>query len=287
MRPERRRSAAGRLYCALPLVVLMAAITSEATAAAAGRAAVPSRAERISMDVWRRPLREVATELARVEAVDILMPASLEDLEVSASLVDLDVRGALQRLLAHHSYMLVERREERSGGRGQRVIEIVVMGAAQSAVKATAAPVRVTAHEERSVDELVREALAATSAGERAAAVDAIAYRDPTADGPESRAEAVLLSALGDPVDEVRAQAISTLKDTADEIPFDALSQVAREDEHAAIRIQALELLVERGEERALAPLRIALLDSEDAVRTRARELIDEWHLDAGRADSP
>jgi HEAT repeat protein len=62
------------------------------------------------------------------------------------------------------------------------------------------------------------------------------------------------------------------------------LSQVAREDGRVAIRIQALELLVERGEERALEPVRIALLDREDAVRTRALELIEEWHLDAGAA---
>jgi HEAT repeat protein len=130
------------------------------------------------------------------------------------------------------------------------------------------------------VDELVQVALMGASGRERARAVDAIAYREQPDEGSASRTESVMLSALIDPAHEVRAQALATLKDTADEIPFEALSQVAREDERAAIRIQALELLAERGEERALEPLRIALLDPEDAVRTRARELIGEWHLD-------
>jgi hypothetical protein len=272
-------------YAVATTALAMAAISAAAAAASSGQAAATAPVARISMEVWQRPLREVAARLAQQAAIDILIPAAAADLEVSASLVDVDIRAALQRLLAHRSYMLVERGAEHSADFDRPAIEIVLIGAGPpGGATMMAAPVRVAANEERSVDELVQSALAAISGTERAAAVDAIAYRDPQADESESRVESVLLSALGDPVEEVRAQAIATLKDTADTIPFDALSQVAREDGRVAIRIQALELLVERGEERALEPVRIALLDREDAVRTRALELIEEWHLDAGAA---
>ena len=285
-RPFRRCVAA--IAAASCVGVTLSGFAAAASASAEGQAAASRRTERISTDVWKRPLREFAAELASKSGVDILIPADAADLEVSALLVDVDVRVALQRVLAHQSYMLVEHDKEHSGPHGRTVIEIVLFGpGALRGATASATPIRITAPEDRSVDELVQMALAATSGSERATAVDAIAYRDPLAHSSESRARSVLLNALGDPVEVVRAQAIATLKDTADDIPFDALTQVAREDEHATIRIQALELLVERGEQRALGPLRIALLDTEDAVRTRARELIDEWHLDAGSAGSP
>ena len=263
-------------------MILVAAFASAATAAGAEPGTASSQANRIRMDVWRRPLREVAAQLAQRTSVDILIPAAIENIEVSASLIDLDARGALQSLLAHHSYMLIERNEHDSDRRGRAVIEIILFGAAAKVgVGPTAAPVRVTALEDRSVDELVQVALAATPASERAAAVDAIAYRDSESSGQSARAEPVLSSALIDPAEEVRAQAIATLKDTADRIPFDALSQVAREDASADLRIQALELLVERSENgESRAPIAVALNDGDAKVRRRARELMLDWHID-------
>ena len=286
MKTELRWLTGESLFCALSLTILLIGFTNIASAANTQPRAESTGTHRINMDVWKQSLREVAAQLARQGSVDILIPAAIENLEVSASLVDVDARAALQRLLAHHSYMLIERDGGAPGENNRRVIEIVLFGTRATAGHTVAtAPVRVAANEDRSVDELVQSAVAAASSDERALAVDALAYRDPTADGSTSRAETVLLSALSDPARDVRAQAIATLKDTADSIPFDALSQIAREDEQAVIRIQALELLVERGEERALEPVRIALLDSEDAVRIRARELIEEWHLDAEGAE--
>src|SRR5688572_30904789 len=116
------------------------------------------------MDVWKRPMKEVSGDLARLGSVAILMPDAVGRMEVSASLVDVDVRTALQRLLQHHSYMLIERRAERSGKRGHSMIEIVLFGAGAAGRRAEVAPLlRVTANEDRSVDELVQDALAATS----------------------------------------------------------------------------------------------------------------------------
>jgi hypothetical protein len=251
-----------------------------ATATGVEPGAATGRTDRVSMDVWKQPLREVAEQLARRAAVDILIPADVANLVVSASLVDVDVRAALQRLLAHRSYMLIERKAG-AGHQDRPIIEVLLLDTASPRTAAAqAAPIRIAADEDRSVDELVQAALSAAPATERAAAVDAIAYRDPQAGGAEARAEPVLLSALIDPAEEVRAQAIATLKDTSDRIPFDALSQVAREDSSADLRIQALELIVERSENgEAREPLGIAFNDPEPAVRERAHELAEDWQV--------
>ena len=74
MTTERWRSAAGRLCSALPLVILLGGLATPPTAAGAGQGAVSSGADRISMDVWKQPLREVAEQLAQQGSVDILIP---------------------------------------------------------------------------------------------------------------------------------------------------------------------------------------------------------------------
>jgi HEAT repeat protein len=73
---------------------------------------------------------------------------------------------------------------------------------------------------------------------------------------------------------QVRAQALQTLKDTGSEVPVQALTRLVREDLSLDLRIQALELLVERAEQQAHEALRVALVDSEPTVHERASELI-------------
>lgn len=57
-----------------------------------------------------------------------------------------------------------------------------------------------------------------------------------------------------------------------------AVAQVARDDPEVRLRIQALELLLERNEDQSSAPVATALADPEPAVRDRARELIEDRH---------
>lgn len=136
-----------------------------------------------------------------------------------------------------------------------------------------------TPPEERSPEDLVAQSLNAATAVDRAAAIDALAYALPGDSGKESYVTWVLTQALTDPDQQVRGQALATLKDTADELPLAAVAQVARDDPDPGLRVQALELLVERTGEQAREPLRLALADPEPAVRDRSAELIADWHL--------
>jgi hypothetical protein len=136
-----------------------------------------------------------------------------------------------------------------------------------------------TPFDEPPTEELIREALSSATATERAAAAEALAYRSESGSTTTGYAEQVLAQQLSDPDEQVRARALETLKDTADQVPVDALAQVARDDASAERRIQALELLAERVEQEARGPLRLALADLAPAVRERARELIEDWHL--------
>jgi HEAT repeat protein len=186
----------------------------------------------------------------------------------------------LQRILAAHSHLLVDRGIVDS----VRHIDVILLGSdagksprgipAVPSIEPAAAPF------EEPVVWLPGKAVSAAPAAERAAAVEAIAYRSED-EGGGSYADPLLVQMLSDPDEALRARAIETLKDAADQVPFAALAQVAREDASAVLRIQALELLVERSERGEWRePVRVALNDPEPAVRARARELVLDWHLD-------
>jgi HEAT repeat protein len=55
---------------------------------------------------------------------------------------------------------------------------------------------------------------------------------------------------------------------------------VASRDANPELRARALEILVEREGEEARESLRLALMDSEPQVSERARELIEDLHIE-------
>jgi hypothetical protein len=133
--------------------------------------------------------------------------------------------------------------------------------------------------EERPLEDLVAQAEGGATTEERVAAVDAIAYAAQGDPGRSGYAEWVLTQALADSDERIRARALTTLKDTADAIPVQAVEQVMRDDRSPDLRIQALELLVERAGEQAHDALRLALSDPEASVRDRANELVEDLHI--------
>ena len=128
--------------------------------------------------------------------------------------------------------------------------------------------------EEQPVGRLIDQALHSAVAAERAAAVGAIVYAAPADD-----AVTVVVQALFDGDEQVRAAALDALKETSAEMPGDAVLAVLRVDPSPARRIQALELLVERATGPVVDTLRLALVDPEHSVRARAAELIEDQHV--------
>ena len=128
-------------------------------------------------------------------------------------------------------------------------------------------------------EDLIAQALGGGTAEERAAAIDALAYATPDDTGGVDYLTSVLVQSLLDPEGSVRAQALGTLKDRVEDLPVETVAGLVRHDPSPDLRIQALELLVERTGERASEPLRLALADPDPGVRDRAAELAADWHL--------
>ena len=223
--------------------------------------------DRLSLDAKGLPLADLLAAVSAASGIAFTLRGDASRIVVSDSFEDLELRRGLQRILAAHSHLLVDRGVVDS----IRQLDVVLLG---SDIGNPPQEIRAVPSVEPAAGTLEEPA------AERAAAMEAIAYRSEAEVGG-SVADALLLQMLSDPDSELRALAIETIKDTADETPFAALAQVAREDASAALRMQALELLVERSEDGEWRePLRIALNDSAPAVRERARDLALDWHLD-------
>ncbi|MGH8243007.1 MAG: hypothetical protein ACRETY_06615, partial [Steroidobacteraceae bacterium] len=258
-------------------VILMSA-AAEADGSAVSVVRVP--VDRFDLEASGMMLPDLLAALSADSGVAFTVRGDPSRVRVSDSFEGLDLRLGLQRALARHSHVLIDH-----GPVGaRRHLELILLGAGSARSSPAIVPVRLTEETatafELTDDGLVAKAFSTAPVAERAAAVEAIAYRS-DGEGQGDYADQILVQMLSDPDEALRARAIETLKDTADRLPFAALEQVAREDASAALRIQALELLVERSEnDEWREPLRIALLDADAGVRRHARELVLDWHLE-------
>lgn len=251
----------------------------------------PRNVQRSGLRMDETPLVLALSSLARAASVDLTIRCAPSDVRVGHSLSNIDFRQGLRRLLAGHSYVLIERAVQPGrDGAMRRQFELQFLPFCQPSHRTVSgprphglprpvnAPGAVGEVDSVSIERLVDRVRSAPSSEERAAALDALGYLGQN--GASSiLVRQVLSEALTDPEERLRRQALTAIKDNADEIPLDALSRVAQEDTSTAVRVQALELLTERGGERAVPALRAALADSEVDVQVRARELIEEWRI--------
>ncbi|HKU12851.1 MAG TPA: hypothetical protein VJQ52_00570 [Steroidobacteraceae bacterium] len=240
--------------------MVIAALVIVATACGLTSAAACARdasSAHVAVHVERMPLAQALSVLARAANVTLSIRGAVPELEADGVFAGSGFREALQRMLMSESYVLVEQGAS---------FELIFLSPARS--------------DQRTLREVgTVRAEPASTAEERAAALDALVYRAAN-DSPEMVIAAhAVSSALFDSDERVRHQALTTLKDTADQIPIDALSRLALEDVSADVRVHALELLTERATDRASAALQAALVDSDALVRERARALIEEWHV--------
>jgi hypothetical protein len=265
----------------LAALLAIAAMECGAASLASGAMQSPATQRRVTLQLERVSLTEALAALARESGVGLTSRGPVPNVEVECALTNIEFRAAVHRLLAKYSYLLIERaRADRSRAAQFELLflgpdsgtDLEVAQAGQSAT-ATAGP------SEARVEELAERAERADSPQERSAALDALAYRTMNSDETGVAAQA-LNRALNDPDERVRHQALVTIKDTVDRVPVDALSHLVRADVSPDVRIQALELLVERTSDHGLASLQAALADSTLIVQRRARELAEEWHVD-------
>lgn len=279
----------------MPPLAAAALVAAAPDSYAAGRAShAPQQlrtVQQISLRLEETPLAQALSSLARAASVDLRIECAPSGVRVAHALANVDFHRGLSRLLADHSYVLIERaaRPGRDGTMRPQ-FELQFLPFCQSSHRTVSdsrphgpaqpshAPGTAKGEEPVPVERLAERVRSALPSEERAAALDALGYLgQDEASGPLVRQ--VLSEALTDSDERLRRQALTTIKDNADEIPFDALSRAAREDVSAAVRVQALEVLTERDGERAVPVLRAALVDSELDVQVRARELIEEWRI--------
>jgi HEAT repeat protein len=74
----------------------------------------------------------------------------------------------------------------------------------------------------------------------------------------------------------VREAVLEQLGGSGDPLPVDSLAEMVQTDTNPVLRMDALELLAEKGGEAALDPLKQALRDPDPAVRGLAQGLIEE-----------
>jgi hypothetical protein len=255
----------------LAALLAIAAVDSGAASKVSGAMRSPATQRRVTLQLERVPLTEALTALARESGVGLSSRGPVPNVEVECTLINIEFRAAVHRLLANHSYLLIERARADRSLAAQFELLFLEPGSG-------AAPGVLQHASEDRVEELAERAERADAPQERAAALDALAYR--TMNSNETGvAEHALNRALNDPDERVRHQALVTIKDTADRVPVDALSHLVRADVSPDVRIHALELLVERASDHGLASLRAALADSTLSVQRRARELAEEWHI--------
>lgn len=267
---------------ALAALLAIAAMECGAASLASGDMQSPATKRRVTMRLERVSLAEALAALARESGVRLTSRGSVPNVEVEYVLTNIEFRAAVHRLLANHSYLLIERPSadqaratqfellfpEPGSGTDLHALQLT---AGQSGT-ATAGP------SEARVEELAERAERADSPEARSAALDALAYRAINSN-ETGVAEHALNRALSDPDERVRHQALVTIKDTVDHVPVDMLSHMVRADVSPDLRIHALELLVERTSDHGLASLQAALADSTLIVQRRARELAEEWHI--------
>jgi hypothetical protein len=260
--------------------MLLLAAAAFGCAHGSARDDAPADAYPVTLRLEQMPLAQALAALARAASVELAVKGDVPDVQVADILANVDFRDGLHRLLSGRSYLLIEH-AARSPTRETRfeVLFLLCDGEETSASAVAASPAAM-AQEESTVEALADKVRLAHSAHTRAAALDALAYRARSSESGSALAERAMDEALADPEEQVRRQALTTLKDTAEEVPVGRLARIAGEDASADVRIQALELLVERATDEAPATVRAALTDPEPAVRERASELMMDWHLD-------
>jgi hypothetical protein len=280
-------------------VLLLAACQANATELPSTAPDVSNEHERPILEAERASSTGLLRTPDRSGSVAIQVRGDLPSEIVLGSLetIDLhrDLHRELHRRLSDYSYVLIDSEPSAATGRTIEVLLLGLHGDASSAHPASVSPAtdadddggvpeRTVAEEARleelGVEELMYAAQSSDSIETRVAAVDAIAYAAAHDGDAAGYSRQVLTQSLSDPDERMRAQALETLKDTADELPMESIARIAREDPSPELRMQALELLVERTEQDAREPLRSALLDPEPSVQARARELVDDWHID-------
>jgi HEAT repeats len=256
---------------------------------------------RLSATLDRVPLRDVLAALADEAPFKISIKGEVETEPISISLHDVELEQGLRRLLRGTSYaMTYEPASSASASPDQlQIVELMVIGSEKAASNSHVQDMGGTVKAMLPRQDLGSQpfttimAMPIRTSKEAAASTTTDPSPEqhfPASDDPAPRVEALrtlgqqrspeleatLGSALDDPQEEVRATALEVLRDTGSAVPAERITQMAREDGNARLRIDALALLADHAPDAAWEALESALQDADPTVREEAERRLEE-----------
>ena len=243
---------------------------------------------RLSTTLDRIPLRDVLAALAHEAPFTISVTGEIESEPISISLHDVELEQGLRRVLRGTSYAMTYASASSASASPDtpQLVELMVFGSDKAAPNSHVQDMgsqplgTVKAMPLRNSKDAAASAPRGPSPEPRSPAPDDLGQRlEALRTSGQQRSpelETTLGSALDDPQEEVRATALEVLRDTGTTVPVERLARLAREDGHARLRMDALELLADHAPEAAREALEAALHDVDPAVREHAERRLAE-----------
>ncbi|NJN45367.1 MAG: hypothetical protein HC808_01450 [Candidatus Competibacteraceae bacterium] len=192
----------------------------------------------LSARLERTPLAAVLTELGRQSGIAVFVHPASADAEITAEFDDLPLRAALKRLLNDHSYVLINEQREQ-GGSGIATIHVLKQDFTAPPKQNDTATSTLDNPTSSGAEALLQALWATTNLEARAAALQLIAEHD----------LAGLLEAIKSADPQTREAVLANFSALAQWLPLSLLSEVAASDPDPVVRMNALALLNELGQE--------------------------------------
>jgi hypothetical protein len=216
--------------------------------------------DHLSAAIENLPLRDVLEKLSRLTDIEVSLEGSVGDESVTVEFKNLPLEDGIRRILQGKSFALTYTQTSFSKGHAALPkvvgIRVVPKGAGQSINKESADSV-----------------IPFSSSDTRERPPESLEARTREALPPPESATA---SGLRDQDPKVREAILEKLGQTGQTVPVEPLAEMALTDASPALRMDALELLAEKGGDAALDSLKQALQDPDPGVRGLAQGLLDE-----------
>ena len=220
-----------------------------------------------------RPLQSVAEEMAAVTKVNVLVAENIGDNRVSLQVESVTIAEALQTLLVDYDMFFFY---------GSVKGTPAVLRTVWVYPKGTASALQPVPPEAWASNKEIEKALSDSDPQARELAYNALMSR------PDRRSRSLLLDALKgirERDDGLRQRMLATLMSKGFPIPSDVLADLARADPSAEMRWMALDAISEYPSAKQVAEA--AVLDANQAVRERAKELLRELKGAEARSAAP
>lgn len=231
----------------------------------------------LTVEVRGVPLGAILDELGRQTAITVRVEDSVAEEEIQTEFRNLPLDEGIRRLLQGQSYILIYADATSAGesraGSDVREIRVLKRGVPHEPNRNGVANLPgVTGR-------LQASTLERWKAADAKARIETLGD---LADHDQEQLVAALALAIEDDDPGVREFALEVMEDMDQILPITLLAEVALRDPSPELRMVALDLLADGGQEAALTPLELAVQDSDPRVSELAQELLADLEEESG-----